>query len=100
MIDCAQVYIGGYMTNKLTLSLLSIAVISANANVFADHSHVEEVTVEGFDRSTQQQELSASLPFVNDTAAALKTMPGAEVNSNGAITGIAQYRGLYGGGAQ
>lgn len=31
-----------------------------------------------------------------DTAVALKDMPGADVNSNGLITGIAQYRGMYG----
>ena len=31
-----------------------------------------------------------------DTAVALKGMPGANVNSNGLITGIAQYRGMYG----
>lgn len=31
-----------------------------------------------------------------DTAVALKDMPGANVNSNGLITGIAQYRGMYG----
>jgi iron complex outermembrane recepter protein len=31
-----------------------------------------------------------------DTAAALKQLPGANVNRNGGLTGIAQYRGLYG----
>lgn len=31
-----------------------------------------------------------------DTAVALKDMPGANVNSNGLITGVAQYRGMYG----
>jgi iron complex outermembrane receptor protein len=31
-----------------------------------------------------------------DSATALKDIPGANVNSNGLITGIAQYRGMYG----
>jgi iron complex outermembrane receptor protein len=31
-----------------------------------------------------------------DTAAVLKDIPGANVNTNGPITGIAQYRGMYG----
>ncbi|MBT8096076.1 MAG: TonB-dependent receptor, partial [Woeseia sp.] len=31
-----------------------------------------------------------------DSATALKDVPGANVNSNGLITGIAQYRGMYG----
>ena len=31
-----------------------------------------------------------------DTATALKDIPGANVNRNGLITGIAQYRGMFG----
>ncbi len=31
-----------------------------------------------------------------DTAEVLKTVPGANVNKNGPLTGIAQYRGMYG----
>lgn len=31
-----------------------------------------------------------------DTAELLKRLPGADLNANGALTGIAQYRGLYG----
>ncbi len=31
-----------------------------------------------------------------DTAALLRSLPGAEVNRNGPLTGIAQYRGLFG----
>lgn len=31
-----------------------------------------------------------------DSASLLKTLPGTNVNSNGPLTGIAQYRGLYG----
>jgi iron complex outermembrane receptor protein len=33
---------------------------------------------------------------VNDAAALLKRVPGANVNSNGPLSGIAQYRGLFG----
>ena len=33
---------------------------------------------------------------INDAAALLKRVPGANVNSNGPLSGIAQYRGLFG----
>ena len=35
-------------------------------------------------------------PSLADSAAMLKSVPGANLNSNGPITGIAQYRGLFG----
>lgn len=37
-----------------------------------------------------------SMGGVNDAAALLKKVPGANVNSNGPLSGIAQYRGLFG----
>ncbi len=46
-----------------------------------------------FDKATT---ISASERSATDSAKLLPSIPGANVNSNGAITGIAQYRGLYG----
>ena len=40
--------------------------------------------------------LKPDMGGVNDAAALLKRVPGANVNSNGPLSGIAQYRGLFG----
>ncbi|MFL0801225.1 MAG: TonB-dependent receptor [Agarilytica sp.] len=64
---------------------------------FADHSHqVEEVFVDGQKISSMSTTLDVSEQNVVDTSQVLKIMPGANVNRNGALTGIAQYRGLFG----
>ena len=41
-------------------------------------------------------ELVIELPTVKDTAELLKIIPGADVNQNGPLTGIAHYRGYFG----
>ncbi|TNE75754.1 MAG: TonB-dependent receptor [Gammaproteobacteria bacterium] len=67
------------------------------APLLADHATPEEINVTGV-QSTSKLQLEiepADIPVV-DTSALLKRVPGANVNSNGPITGIAQYRGLYG----
>ncbi len=64
---------------------------------FADHSHhIEEVFVDGQKISSMSTTLDVSEQNVVDTSQVLKIMPGANVNRNGALTGIAQYRGLFG----
>ena len=40
--------------------------------------------------------IEIELPTVTDAAELLKTLPGANVNQNGPLTGIAQYRGYFG----
>ncbi|MBV1916012.1 MAG: TonB-dependent receptor [Pseudomonadales bacterium] len=52
-------------------------------------------------KSQTQEKLTVStvkieLPTVTDSAELLKTLPGANVNQNGPLTGIAQYRGYFG----
>lgn len=63
---------------------------------FADHSHMEEINITGQKPSkpTSIEIYPAEVPVI-DTAALLQRVPGANINSNGALTGIAQYRGLY-----
>ncbi len=41
-------------------------------------------------------EIPVAEQLLLDTAVALKQLPGANVNKNGALTGIAQYRGMFG----
>ena len=58
-----------------------------------------EMTVEGEasdGHSLYQVELDQAPVTTPDTAALLRRAPGANVNRNGPLTGIAQYRGMYG----
>ncbi len=77
------------------ISLLSLGFIQSS---FGAHSeYIEEIVVRGelvtFNKATT---ISAKEHSATDSAKLLPSIPGANVNSNGAITGIAQYRGLYG----
>lgn len=55
---------------------------------------VESTALEQIDQVTIKPSEQTYTP--KDTAETLKTVPGANVNKNGPMTGIAQYRGMYG----
>ncbi len=58
---------------------------------------LEKLAVEGEVYETKTVKLiPESSSVLKDTADVLKKMPGAYVNKNGALSGIAQYRGLFG----
>lgn len=57
---------------------------------------IEEIVVHGRAVTTATTRIEVEREMLVDTATALKDVPGANVNRNGAITGIAQYRGMYG----
>jgi len=59
-------------------------------------SSTDEIVVVGRSVSTSTSRVEVEREILVDTAVVLKEIPGANVNSNGAITGIAQYRGMYG----
>lgn len=61
----------------------------------AGADHLEEVVVKGT-HDTRIIEINNSLVISPDTAQLLKQAPGANVNSNGPLTGIPQVRGMYG----
>ena len=71
-------------------------------STMADHSHnINEITVQAYPPVSQISTVSNSgsnkgLFAKPDSAELLRAIPGASFNSNGAITGIAQYRGLFG----
>jgi iron complex outermembrane receptor protein len=75
---------------------LSMAIYATSA--FADHGHaIEEITIQAFPLATQISGSPRSNPLHSpDSAELLKRIPGANNNTNGVITGIAQYRGMYG----
>lgn len=57
---------------------------------------LEEITVVGRRISMDEAVIEPSPGMRVDTAQMLRRAPGANVNTNGRLTGIAQYRGLYG----
>ena len=78
------------------LATLLLTTLPA-APLLAEHATPEEINVVGIQSSTSLtiDIEPADHPAV-DTADLLKRIPGANVNGNGPVTGIAQYRGLYG----
>ncbi len=72
----------------LTLILLLLAV-----SVSADH--LEELVITA-SHDTRTIDVANGLEIAPDIAQLLKKAPGANVNSNGPLTGIPQYRGMYG----
>ncbi|MCK5829652.1 MAG: TonB-dependent receptor [Methylococcales bacterium] len=62
----------------------------------ADKEMLAPMIVEGDILASGVVGVKPSMGGVNDAAALLKKVPGANVNSNGPLSGIAQYRGLFG----
>ncbi len=71
------------------------ALLAACLSVPALADHIEEVYVRGV-HDTRAIEVSEALVVSPDTAQLLKKAPGANVNSNGPLSGIPQYRGMFG----
>ena len=82
---------------------LPLALIAANLSTIppvlaqADHLPVIDINATAPDSAEQTLITSQAQPAQSaDSAALLIQAPGADVNRNGALTGISQYRGLYG----
>lgn len=84
--------------SPITLALLSCAIFTG-PQALADESSdkgIEVITISApklIDAQTALAEGNLVLPDVADW---LTTVPGANINKNGPITGIAQYRGMFG----
>ena len=76
------------------VALLLPALLWAQQAVEEDD--VDEVIVIGHAITTGLARIEVGREMVVDTASVLKDVPGASVNANGPITGIAQYRGMFG----
>ncbi len=83
-------------TVALAAAVLSSGVCLAEEEVALADAEVEEIVVVGRSVTTTSAMIKVERELLVDTATVLKEIPGANVNSNGPITGIAQYRGLYG----
>ena len=74
---------------------LAIATPLAGHTAAQERQRIEEITVVGV-RDTHTVIVDDTLVATPDTAQLLRKMPGANVNKNGELTGIAQYRGMFG----
>lgn len=79
--------------SKISKTLAIIFSIST-VNAFADN--IEVITIEAPKLTHSDTALAEGNLIMPDVADWLKTVPGANINKNGPITGIAQYRGMFG----
>lgn len=83
----------GHQFNK---RLIALAVATATCGIsIAQAQPVEEMVIIGV-RDTHTVRTDDTMVAPADTAELLKEMPGANVNRNGELTGIPQYRGMHG----
>ena len=76
--------------------LLLPMLVSAERPAETGDTDVDEVVVVGRSVSTGLARIEIDREMLVDAAAALRDIPGANVNANGPVTGIAQYRGMFG----
>ena len=77
------------------LAALIAAQIPVTASIAADTALQEELLVIG-SRDNRTIQLAETVEITADAAQLLKKAPGANVNGNGPLTGIPQYRGMFG----
>ena len=86
------------MTTRYLLAVAGAALLPfaalAGEEVVGDAT--DEIVVVGRSVATSSASVEVERELLVDTAAALREIPGASVNRNGPITGIAQYRGMFG----
>ena len=78
---------------------LSLAIATALAIPFvahAEHEQLPTIVVEGSAMRAGTFGTAPDSSGLKDTASLLKRVPGANVNRNGPLTGIASYRGMFG----
>lgn len=82
------------MPQHTHLGSIAVATLILTGNTLAEHID-EEVLVFGT-QNRLEMEVSSLDAAVPDSAAMLRKLPGANVNSNGPVSGIHQYRGMFG----
>lgn len=76
---------------------MAIAVASVIPfQAFADHEELPTIIIEGSAMRPGTFGAAPDSSSLADTASLLKRVPGANVNRNGPLTGIAAYRGMFG----
>lgn len=85
------------LINILSATLLAVAGAANALNLDeADKEILPDMIVEGDILTPAIKGIKPGMGGINDAAALLQQVPGANVNSNGPLSGIAQYRGLFG----
>lgn len=77
-------------------AMLPVLGLSLSNPTLAQDDAMEVIEVKGHLEAKNASTNLDAAPSAIDISQLLKTLPGAAVNSNGPLTGIAQYRGLYG----
>lgn len=85
-----------YTITALVAVLLLPTVLVAQQPADAKNPAMDEIRVIGRTVTTDLAKVEVHEEMLVDTATVLKDIPGANLNANGPVTGIAQYRGMYG----
>ena len=85
-----------YTITALVAVLLLPTVLVAQQPADAKNAAMDEIRVIGRTVTTDLAKVEVHEEMLVDTATVLKDIPGANLNANGPVTGIAQYRGMYG----
>ena len=83
------------MKTKLSLAIASALAIPFQVSA-AETEQLPTIVVEGSAMRTGTFGTAPDSSGLKDTASLLKRVPGANVNRNGPLTGIASYRGMFG----
>ncbi len=81
---------------KTKLSLTIASLLAIPFQVVAEHKQLPTIVIEGSAMRAGTFGTAPDSSGLKDTASLLKRVPGANVNRNGPLTGIATYRGMYG----
>lgn len=73
----------------------SLCTLLAVASLPLQADHIEELVVTA-DHNARTVDVTQEIDVSPDVTQLLKKAPGIDVNSNGPLTGIVQYRGMYG----
>lgn len=84
--------------DSFRVSAVAFAVSSCffSGVVLAEDEQIDVITISASRVSSDDLSVADADPVESDVAQWLKTVPGANVNKNGPVTGIAQYRGMFG----
>ncbi len=78
---------------QLTLSLLVSLAMTSTA--YAEHVALPAMSITGIAGETTPYALPESIISSPDSGDMLKKLPGANINQNGPLTSLVQYRGMY-----
>ena len=78
------------------ISLVVLLVGAGSGNGIADTVNLPSIEITATPIAVDVTQIEPRVLTVTDSAVLLKSLPGANVNQNGPLTGVAQYRGYFG----